>query len=95
MHYDVKHTNIEMSYDDAVKKIPKGYEMIDLITFAIITQEVGISKLNFWFWIKNHKWNKDCWRTIARGYDVDYDYNLLANVNNGISRGVYIKVVND
>jgi hypothetical protein len=84
----LKISDKEMSYDEAVKATPKGYEMINLTTFARVHEEVESSKLPFWFWIENYKWNKKDWQPVARGVS---DFILGANYDRGASRGVYIK----
>jgi hypothetical protein len=88
---DIKYTEEDITYDEAIKQCPKGYEMINLSTLSRIQEEVGTQDFNFWFWLENYKWNISEWRPVARG-DDDYNFNLRANGNQGASRGCYVKV---
>jgi len=90
---NLKITEEDLSYDEAVKMIPEGYRMITLSTLAFIQEKVGTSKLDFWFWIKNYSWNKAEWRPVARG-NLDNNFNLYAldSSHRRASRGVYAKV---
>uniref|UniRef100_A0A6H2A453 Uncharacterized protein n=1 Tax=viral metagenome TaxID=1070528 RepID=A0A6H2A453_9ZZZZ len=90
---DLKITEEDLSYDEAIKMIPEGYRMITLSTLAFIQEKAGTSKLDFWFWIKNYSWNKAEWRPVVRGYG-DYYFDLVAldDYDPRASRGVYVKV---